>query len=100
MEDTIDNELFKNILKRKSKKISLNIDVKTLGRIDEIAKIMRINRTVIIEGILLANLKSYLKYLIDKFDQKDLKGLKTLSEEEIKVFNQMGKRLKSLDKDF
>ena len=52
---------FEMINNRDTKKISLNLSRETLDKIDELAKMFKITRTLVIESLSRAGLKQYLK---------------------------------------
>jgi hypothetical protein len=80
METRNNKEFFGMILKRKYKKISVNLDSLTLGKIDKLAGILKINRTVIIEGILLGGIDEHIKFSYNTLVKN--KNSKELSKED------------------
>ena len=59
---TVENEYFK-MLNTKSKKISLNMNETTLQKIDELAKISNLNRTLLIESVLNSGFMPYINII-------------------------------------
>ena len=101
MDNINDKLLFDKILKRKYKKISVNLDEKTLSKIDEIAKTLEINRTIILEGVLLLYLDTYLEDVIKKLKKPNLEGKRELTKKELENLKGMQKKLENLlDKTF
>ena len=72
MKDLTMKEIFE---KAKKKKISHNINEKTLEMIDELAKITGVGRTKILDGIILSGIKSQINYMIKTWEllKKDKK---------------------------
>ncbi len=61
---TVEEKKFFEMIKSKDiKKISINLSVETINRIDELAKMFKITRTLVIESIIMTGLKEYLKVI-------------------------------------
>jgi len=92
METPTNQTFFEKILKKKYKKISVNLDTATLSKVDKFAKILNINRTMIIEGILLSRIDEHIKFGYNTL--KKNKNSKNLSKSE-KI--ELGKMLNQLE---
>jgi len=71
---------------KETKKISLNLGSETLNKIDDLAKILKITRTLALESILLIGLKSYIDTLQSanrkiKKDNPENKNLDIMNED-------------------
>lgn len=93
-----DKKLFTEVLKQDYKRISININKKSLDKIDKIAKILGINRTPIFEGIITPNINSHLLFIIKKINNISAKEYKDFSKNEIVKLNKIKKQLLSLAK--
>ncbi|HII30240.1 TPA: hypothetical protein HA317_04235 [Candidatus Woesearchaeota archaeon] len=58
-----EKKFFEKIEAKEIKKISLNLNKETISKIDELAKIFRITRTLVMESIICIGLKHYLKII-------------------------------------
>lgn len=69
-----EKELLKLMKSKGYKKISINITKETLSLIDEYAKMVGINRSLVINGVLQANFNSYLDLIEEGIDRALNKG--------------------------
>ncbi len=93
-----DKKLFNEVLKQDYKRISININKKSLEKIDKIAKILGINRTPIFEGIITPNINSHLRFIIKKFNNISSKEYNDYSKNDMIKLNKIKKQLSSLAK--
>ncbi len=58
-----EKKFFEMIKSRGTKKISLNLGAETLDKIDELAGIFKISRTLLIESVMAVGLKGYIQII-------------------------------------
>jgi len=88
--EDVEKEFF-NLTKNKIKKISLNLGVETIKKVDMLADIFGINRTLVIESMLILGIPEYVKMY--KESDKKVRKMKEY-EKKISILDQ---RLKELD---
>ena len=77
-------------------KVSMNLKRETLGKVDELAKIFNLNRTLIMESILIEGLGNYVK-LMNESRKKILKSKETKNKDKLM---EMGKKLEKFKKEY
>lgn len=92
MKDITMKEIFENAEK---KKISYNINEKTLEMIDELANILGLTRTNILDSIIFSGIKSQTNYLIKTWE--DMKKIKEHESKKEKI-DELLKKIKEFKK--
>lgn len=93
MEDITLKEIFEDSRK---KKISYNINEKTLEMIDDLAKTLGLNRTSVLDAIIFSGIKSQINYMIKNWEKirkdKDYENKKEKIDELLKKIKYFKKK--------
>lgn len=77
-------------------KVSMNLRKETLDKIDELANIFNLNRTLVVESVLTEGIKDYLEFM-NKGRKQILKKKETKNKDKLV---EMGKKIEKFKKDY
>lgn len=77
-------------------KVSMNLKKETLEKIDELANIFNLNRTLIVESVLIEGIKNYFE-LMDRGRKQLLKKKETKNKDKL---IEMGKKLEKFKREY